>query len=212
VLDRLKRALVPLFVLAVVGSGALAACSDEHPPVADTSSSSSSAGGPADAGGASVDAPSSETGSRPNPERLCEPLPQAGFEVAELSQRGAPPEGYGGTINGGTYVLTSLDAYGQPPPDSDGGEVNNIPPTGNAARVTLYVTSDALRFVEARGKTGALPSDSIRGFSFKTVGTSIELTPECPTPGAKTPIPYTAGPNGIVLYADATHREFYTRQ
>ncbi|MBS2011871.1 MAG: hypothetical protein JST00_03195 [Deltaproteobacteria bacterium] len=196
-----KRSLFGLLVAALV-----AACSTSDPKEAVSSSSGAS--------GSSSSGEVPTIGRRAFPERLCDPLPQHGEEVVELGYGDTQPEGEGGRIIPGTYVLHELRAFKIPqapvPPDKD---VVPLPKTGRRARATIYVTSDALRFNEGRTEgEGALPgTDKTRGFSYKIVGKSISLTSECPTRETKSTIPFTAQGEFLILYVDSTHAEVYQR-
>ncbi|MBS2011870.1 MAG: hypothetical protein JST00_03190 [Deltaproteobacteria bacterium] len=170
-------------------------------------SSSGDGGGSSSGDGAASDG--SSNGTIPSPERLCDPLPQRGSEVAELAQPYNTPPGNGGPITAGTYVLRALDVYVGPKPPPDGGEAPVPVPTGKAGRGTVYVTSNAMRFNEARGNTGGLGADTRRGFSYSANAGKLELTSQCPQLGTKTSISYSATSSLLTLVLDATHVEVY---
>lgn len=204
-------------VLCTFGAGALlvvVACSssDDRPPAAagpsaSSASSASGSGGSTDGGSTSGDG-GGDSGPRPFPERLCEPLPQQGSDVQEISQPLDRPTPAGGTLTAGTYVLTAIDFYRGSTVDPGAGGI----PTGKAGRATLYVTGDgAFRFIESYGDEGSLPTDSMRGVSYVPAGTALLITPECPTPGTAAPIDYTAQGTEISLFPDATHRFAYSK-
>jgi len=188
---------------------ALAACGDDKP--------SSQGLPPSPTGGNPTAAPEQPIAPRPLPEKLCEPVLQRGSLVEELERpRDLLTQGLGGTIVPGTYALVQLVALKggavSKPPD-EGTEIRVKPArTGRVGRATLYVTRDALRYVEARSASGPLPSEDTRkGFTYRVAGEKLKMLPECPSRGVQTEMRFAASPDSLWLFVDDSHAEVYQR-
>lgn len=153
----------------------------------------------------------------PTPERLCDPLPQLSEEIGERSLFQAARPLVGGTIKPGTYILHTLETFQGPPAPgtfSSEEEANlaHAPQrTGRTAKVTLYVTSNVLRFHEVRreGPTGS-ETTTTRGFTYRIDGQKLALTSQCPTRGNATTMAFTASGDWLRLEVDGKS-ELYTR-
>jgi hypothetical protein len=204
-----RTIVTSIVLLAAVTS---AACGD------DRASSSGGSAPPINTGNGSSSSSGGAIARRPNPERLCEPLAQRGAEIVEYALPKEAKQAVGGAIKPGTYVLHALEEYtGAVQLDPAQDEHLQLAATagrgtGRVARVTLYVTRDALRFNESRADSGSPPEAiSTRGFSYRAEGTQLALTAECPSGGTRSSISYTASGDWLTLYVDGTHAEVYTR-
>jgi hypothetical protein len=206
----MKNVVFNLFASSLFLAVALSACSDDRASVAGSSSGSSRP--PSNPNGSSA---SGGAAARP----LCDPLPQVGHDVSEYAFAKEVRPSVGGTITPGTYRLYELREYkGAPPPapaslsEEEQIQMYSPKPTGHLGRATLYVTSDALRFNEARGEGGSLPTtDTTRGFTYRAQETKLELVSECPTRGQRSSVSFSAYGDWLTLYVDGTHAEVYVR-
>lgn len=199
------------FFACIVAAALATACSDDAPPAAGTAGSSGSSGLPAE-GGTGPGATSDAAGITPRPD-LCQAATSGGDRVSELELPGEPPPPLGGTIAPGTYDLVELNAYADPKAPADAGEEGpQSRPTGQAAQITIVVTQNELRFLEARG-----PADSEAGWApataramlYRTDGTSLVMTAVCPATAAPAGLPFSAVGNGFALFVDPSHRQLF---
>lgn len=160
-------------------------------------------------------APPREAGSD-GPEG-CALTAQLGAVIEEQLLRATPvPTPFGGTLLDGTYVLQEMFTYSQVDAGlPDAGDPDEPPPpppipTGTAGRSTLVVGSGALRFVGARGPTGAVPADAARALRYQASGSELKLESVCPT-GAATALGYSVVGNKLSLLADGKRREVFVR-
>lgn len=198
--------LAIVFVSAPIALVSSACSSDDSP-----GSSSGIRGFPEDSGN-----PTEGGGSDASPDSgLCTGLSLGGDTIAELAVEGEVPPALGGAIVPGIYDLSELQVYGVFPDAGtvDGGEPPPVNPlTGKAARATVIVLPNSLRFVEARGTADALGPENARAFEYRADGTAMSATQVCPSAAPAKVIPYSSVGSGLALFPDPNHRELYVRR
>jgi hypothetical protein len=189
---------------------AYAACGDDRPGAGVIEGVGPPSGG---SPGSSASSDASQMSIDALGPQVCEGTLQRGDEIPETAAVGAAPEPLGGAIEGGTYVLVEVTAYGaSAPPPSE--EPERLLPTGVKTKKTLFVTGNVMRTIGARSAPGAeLPPETAEAWTFSPNGTSLDTRAVCPTRAMNVKkLPYSAVGSALALFVDATHREVYERR
>ena len=127
----------------------------------------------------------------------CNDFPEQGAGIPELAGTGTPPDMAGGTIEDGTYLLTSRFDY-----------------SGGTCECTTHGTwqiSGGGTQLEAAVRTEPDPATLVSA-TIATSGTELVLTFTCPGPQAMT-FAYTATATELTLWnPEKQQLETYTRQ
>lgn len=205
------RSSAPRLAAAAAGLAfVLMACGDDGTPPPTTGVT----GGPEDAALAATDGSAVDAASiTPRPD-LCMGLTRGGDAVPEIEVRGNSPPPLGGTIAPGTYDLRELTAYAGDA--ADGTDPEDVPSsrlTGKAAQITVLVTDNSLRFVEARGamteQVATLAPETTRATLYRVEASSLVMTAVCPATAAPSPVSFSAVGTGLAIFPDGKHRELY---
>jgi hypothetical protein len=202
-----------------VGLALLACSGDDHPAPAGSSGSTGTLpdGGPGDGGpggpgdGASADGrivtdDGGEGDGAPDA-ALCMPLAFVGPYVDEQGIAAPAPAPAGGSITLGTYDIEALSEY----------DVAADGPTGRIAQSTLVITVNQLRISDnlatgAGGVPSSAPVQTTRALSYMAKNTKLATAQYCPPPSEEKTVDYTATPDALIVFPDATHSVQYKRR